>query len=303
MRSNRRRVSGIALAAIGLAAWTAGCDSDVSPILGTEQPFTLFGVVSPQLDTQRVLVFPIQDRLQQLSGEALDARFVWTDTETGIESAWQDSIVPQADGTVVHLYWVAGAAAYGRTYDVRVATPAGDAETQVTVNVPPTNVVEIGEPSGISGVIVPVLVRGDLPNLLKIELEYGFDYTQTTVGEKLESLILPYDEQASRTADGWLIQVNLVRDYRTILDYIRSQRSMDLAKGVQLRGIQLRFLVANAEWNPPDGVFDPEVLVQPGTMSNVNNGFGFIGAGYRTVQNWLPADSIANAAGFRQGER
>ena len=49
---------------------------------------------------------------------------------------------------------------------------------------------------------------------------------------------------------------------------------------------------ANAEWDPPGGVFDADVLVQPGTLSNVENGFGFVGAGYRLSSTWIPLDTI-----------
>lgn len=74
---------------------------------------------------------------------------------------------------------------------------------------------------------------------------------------------------------------------------------MDIRYGIELRVIILRFIAASADWLPPEGDFDPEVLVQPGTLSNVTNGFGFIGAGYRMQRNWLPADSVVSAAGFR----
>ncbi len=287
------------LCAVLAAGMGAGCDSEIDPVIGTEQPFTLYGVVSPQLDTQRVIVFPIEGQLRQLEAEPLDALFSWTDTATGATSTWQDSLIRQPDGSIVHMYWWPEAADFGRTYDVRVANAEG-VETHVTVRVPGVSEIDIQPPGLTSSTVVPVRVRGDVPNLLKLELEYGFDYTQSGLGEKLESLIIPYGEQASPVADGWVIQVNLARDYRTVLDFIRSQRAIELAPGIQLRGIQIRFLAASAEWSPPGGEFDPEILVQPGTMDNVENGFGFVGAGYRVAHSWLPADSLANAAGFRQ---
>lgn len=287
------------IAALLLAGVAVGCDTDINPVLGTEQPFTLYGLLSPQLDTQRVLVFPVADRLERLTGDPIDAVFRSTDTETGQSVVWQDSLIPQPDGTVVPMYWWVGTAEYGRTYTIDVADVDGNT-SEVVVTVPGISEIDIQSPNRVSPTIVPVLVRGEVPNLLKLELEYGFDYVQNGVGPTLESLIIPYAEQASRVSEGWLIQVNLGRDYRTILDFIRTQRPIELAAGIKLRGIQIRFLAASAEWSPPDGVFDPEVLVQPGTMDNVTNGFGFVGAGYRVFRGWLPSDSLANAAGFRQ---
>ena len=40
--------------------------------------------------------------------------------------------------------------------------------------------------------------------------------------------------------------------------------------------MQIRVLDAN--WDPPGGVFNPEVLAQPGAYSNVENGYGFFGS-------------------------
>ena len=41
------------------------------------------------------------------------------------------------------------------------------------------------------------------------------------------------------------------------------------------------------------------MLVQPGLMSNVDNGFGFVGAGYRIELTWLPDDDVVARSGFR----
>ena len=49
-------------------------------------------------------------------------------------------------------------------------------------------------------------------------------------------------------------------------------------------GIQIRILDKN--WDPPGGVFDPEILAQPGAMSNVENGYGFFGSVGLYVEEW-----------------
>ncbi len=297
---DRKPWAGLALAGVLLtsALLNAGCDASVTPVSGTEQPFSLFGVLSPQLDTQKVLVFPIEPTLRILPDEPLDAAFTSEALAGGAAVVWRDSILRPDSGGVVHMFWAPFQAEYDRAYRIRVADAAGTAST-VDVAVPPTSEIEVETPANASTTVVPILIRGDVPNLLKVEMVYGFDYEQIGLGEKVRSLSLPYDEQASRVDDGWLIRVNLSRDYRTILDFIRSQRPIELARGISLEGIQLRFIAANAEWSPPEGVFDPDVLVQPGTMSNVMNGFGFVGAGYRTSFNWLPPDDNSRAAGFR----
>ncbi len=49
---------------LGVLSCTSGCDTHVDPVRGTDQPFSLFGLFSPEMDTQRVLVFPIEDQLR-----------------------------------------------------------------------------------------------------------------------------------------------------------------------------------------------------------------------------------------------
>jgi hypothetical protein len=57
--------------------------------------------------------------------------------------------------------------------------------------------------------------------------------------------------------------------------------------------------VASEDWRPPGGVFDPEVLIEPGTFSNVDRGFGFVGGAYRTGATWTPEAAALARAGFQ----
>jgi hypothetical protein len=47
--------------------------------------------------------------------------------------------------------------------------------------------------------------------------------------------------------------------------------------------------VGDEVWNPPGGAIDPTILSQPNAMTNVEKGFGFIGAGYRVVAPLFPS--------------
>ena len=277
---------------------TAGCDTEVNPVIGTDQPFTLFGLFSPELDTQRVLVFPIEPELRLLSNEALDARFTSTDLDSQDVRVWTDSIIPQPNGEVNHLFWSPFTAAFDHTYLVEVVDSDGR-KSEVSVRVPPETEIVMQDAELISGVIVPVLIPGDIPNIFKVEIRYGFDYRLTTPGQKIDNLTISQEGRFQRTEAGWLIRINVSRDYITIRDFIQGQLPVDRGYGFDLQGMLLTLVVANAEWDPPGGEFDPDVLIQPGTLSNVENGFGFVGAGYRLRQNLSPADSVLNAAGFR----
>ncbi len=45
--------------------------------------------------------------------------------------------------------------------------------------------------------------------------------------------------------------------------------------------MELEVTIGNADWDPPGGDFsDERVLVHPGTLSNVENGYGLVVGGY-----------------------
>jgi hypothetical protein len=62
----------------------------------------------------------------------------------------------------------------------------------------------------------------------------------------------------------------------------------------------MRFVIfiGDASWVPPGDEFDEDVLVQPDLFSNVENGFGFFGAGYPLRFNAIQQGSILQSAGF-----
>ncbi len=81
-------------------------------------------------------------------------------------------------------------------------------------------------------------------------------------------------------------------DLRSIQRLIEQTIPVDPTIGLKLTKITIHLIAANADWDPPGDTFDIDVLVQPGTLSNVENGFGFVGAGYRLLGTWVPLDTI-----------
>jgi hypothetical protein len=62
-------------------------------------------------------------------------------------------------------------------------------------------------------------------------------------------------------------------------------------EGIALIRLNLRLTVGNEAWNPPGRALGQDVLVHPGTLSNVENGFGFVGAGYNRDYPLYPSAS------------
>jgi hypothetical protein len=279
-----------------------GCEENVTAVLGTDRPFSLFGVVSPQLDSQWVRAFPVEDILEPESGERLDAHFVSADLENGEEHVWRDSVILDTFNQRAHVFWAPFRAEYAHRYRLVVRRSNGH-ESHVEVTVPPRTQVVLHPPAVSSfSVTLPVLIEGDAPRVLRIEVVYSVGFQRAgSVQPEGDDVSISYDGAQQETADGWLIPILPSRDFDTIAAVLirRIEAPIDRDVGLTLLSLTLRLIVGNAEWDPPDGSFDPERLVQPETMTNVQNGFGFVGAGYRHEKVWLPAAEVIEAAGFR----
>ena len=276
----------VALLALTLSA----CEEDVVAVLGTELPFSMFGVLMPQADTQWVRVFPIEGRLEPAPPGLLDARFTSTDLQTGERRVWNDSLIQEANGQYAHVFWSSFLTPFERAYRLEVERSDG-AVSHVEVVVPPFAELEMPARTNLAPTLLPVFVRGEVPNLIRIEVIYRYRY-RTPLGIEAGEATVSYEGKARRIEGGWAIDVTPQGDLRSIQRLIEQNIRVDPEIGLKLAKMTLRLIAANAEWDPPGATFDADVLVQPGTLSNVENGFGFVGAGYRLLGTWVPLDTI-----------
>lgn len=281
-----------------------GCKEDVVGVLGTDLPFTLYGVLSPQLDSQWVRVYPIEDRLEPAADAELDAVFRSLDVQTGEEHVWRDSVIQDAFGQFAHVFWAPFRAEFNHTYQIAVENSTGDVSTVQTTVPPPTELVIQTAEITFTRVSIPVLVDGDAPRLLRVEVIYAVGFLPVgTGGFESDEVSISYDGLQQRVAEGWIIPINLEADFETVVDSVqrRIDRPIDRGIGAMLNRITVRLIVASEEWNPPGGVFDAEVLVQPDALTNVENGFGYVFSGYRNEIMWTPPDSVIEASRFQTG--
>ena len=289
-----------------------GCQEGVVPVLDTGRPFTLFGLLNPREDTQWVRVFPIEDRLVEAKPEFLDAVFTSTELQTSELYVWTDSLLLESDGKYSHVFWTPFRAEYGYIYRLEAKRSDGQISTTEVV-VPREAELIIEEPYSIGEIVQPVFVQGEVPHLIRIEVEDNILFEQITREIRLGALVIdtvltrirlvfPRDDKKRKEEDGWRILINLSDDQDLLLDMIPSNYERPTPHEIYLSSIELRMIAANEEWDPPGGSWDVDALIQPGTMSNVENGFGFVGAGYRLKKEWLPAREWVERAGFRYME-
>ncbi len=253
-------------------------------------------------DTQRVRVFSIEDRLGLDRAGPIDATVVSMDLETGERRTWQDKLVAFDDSSTGHVFWSPFRAVFEHRYRLEVRRSDGaEARVAVTmpaaVTVPPLSALVVRER-------VPVEIRGKVRNFVSIAVTYDVLTTPpsqpwppgTVPPPALRfPVTIPYDGEQERIDGGWVIPVDIREDFKTVQEtFIRNC----LTPEVTLRRILLDLLVADEAWRPPGGSFDPDVLVEPGAFSNVENGFGFFGAGYTVSIRWIPTTGVRESAGF-----
>lgn len=262
----------------------SACEESVDAVLKTELPFTLYGYFNPLADTQAVRLFTIDGVLEQTEPEPIDATVSANELETGIEFAFRDSIVQYASGMWGHVFWSEFRPSHELTYRIEARRSDGLVSVGQST-VPPLASPEVGE-TDLSDFLLPVpILWRNAPNLIDIVAVYF-----TSGG----SAVVEYGVEQTEHTDGRLIELQLRRDTREVL-FNAIRLGLDV---VTLDSIAVRVVITNAGWSPPDGAFDPNVLVEPGTFSNVENGFGFIGAGYPLEHVFAPSDAVRRAAGF-----
>lgn len=302
MRITARHIITRPLVIVGLLLTllvSAGCEEDVTAILGTEYPYSLYGVFTPGPDTQWVRVFEVRDRLELTKPEPLDAQFVSMNLGTGETIVWQDSVTQDERGQFSHVFWAPFAVDYDEAYRIEVTRSDGQ-QSHVEVRIPPAStLVELEPSTTFRQVSQPVLVEGATDRLIRIELSYDITYAPGGGGDTDLGVTVSYDGKQRMTDDGWVVDVGLSDDIQLLREELARTGNWFPSFGVALNSLSLRLMVVDDAWNPPDGTFDPNVLVQPGTLSNVVNGFGFVGAGYRLERIWRPPGDVLVQAGFR----
>lgn len=285
------------------ASLTAGCREDVVSVLGTDQAFTLWGVLNPQADTQFVRVFPVEGTLQAGEPVPLSARFTSTDLTTDAETTWRDSVRVNERGLVEHVFYAPFRADYGHDYLLEITGDDGRTSS-VEVDVPARTELALAPPDTSGPIRLHATIGNHPPNLIRSEVEVGLSYVVGFSASGCPNYhflehVIPFDDQRRATSDGWTFTVNLNEVYAEVQAVARNDDAYLSQHGITFAFIQFSTVVANEAWEPPDGQFDPNVLVQPGTMENVENGFGFVGSGFRLSQSWSVPVRAIEQAGFR----
>ena len=279
-----------------LAATTllVACEETVSPILESDRQFTLFGTLDMAQDTQFVRVIPIRPTPIAPEESSLAATLTSTDLTSEHSLTWRDSTVIFDDGTAGHVFYARLRIQAGHTYRIEVQPDGSDVITSAETTVPARPVAEVIPESVTRTFTTRLHVRQSIywsdvgTEPYQIEHWYRFFRFSDFGFVDLRLPYVPLNGPAEGRPGVWEVDLNLVRDRDTLATMITLDQ-------VSLAGLGMTITMLDEAFVPPGGRFDREALAQPGTFSNVTNGFGFIGSIGRFSVEWLVADTTARA--------
>jgi len=286
-RTHFQRVALAAVVILGISI--AGCDqSDLDPFDNDGRYFTVWGYLDALESEQVVRVVPVTRFAERImdpteAQASIDAEVYTTDLATEKRTRWTHELVQLDDGTYGHVFKARFIVRPGRTYRLEVIRRDGKtavAETTVPRIVQPKIMQrsEVMYNADSTEIWQDVLVPG-IPSPWELTAIYVAGLTTNF------RVQVPYGRVGERTADGsWRTRLHISRDQPEIWEYLRSFPN---ETGATLAAVGLQLRILDEEWDPPEGVFDPEVLAQPGVLTNVTGGFGFFGSIGFHVEEWL----------------
>ncbi len=279
------------VAALAVAVLSAGCDStEVDPFIESEQYFSIYGSIDMQLKVQYLRVVAI-DTVFGSRDDTLDAVVTTTDLITGEVDQWRDSLFAFDDGKTGHVFISRFRIKAGHTYKLDVRRSDG-AVTSAETTVPAEPQAELGESvlttppeSALPKGFQRIFWRGLTREPHRVDVYYRY---RSIPANPFIDVRVPYETGSSSddTSEGWEITVTYSIDREILNDAIGG-------RGLRLAGVAMQVIVLADDWVPPGGVFDPEILSQPGVFSNVENGFGFFGSAGRYSIEWIPGTTNA----------
>ena len=282
------------LGVFGMSLFTAACEDTIDPFVEEDRFFTVFGFLDTASDEQFVRVVPLRRILSPSGDIDIDARVSSLEMESGRTVDWADSLIQFADGSFGHVFHASFRPVPGWTYRLTIERSDGKkAGAQTTI--PLAEIAQVNPPIvAVANVTQKVLWQNIDFTPFRIEVWYRF--INAAPNQPFLNAVLTYTDNkfGVQKPEGWEVLVRLTEDREDVT------RALGISPDARLSllGIGMRLTMSDAQWRPPGGVFDREVLVQPGTFSNVENGFGFLGSVNQYTTEWTLEPDIVERMGY-----
>ncbi len=288
------------LAPLGLLVsvlFVMGCEESVNPFVEEDRYFTVFGYLDTAAEEQFVRVIPLRTDFADLGNTTIDASVTTFEVETGQTVVWQDSLITYNDGSVGHVFHASFRPVPGWTYDLTISRSDG-VQSSASTTIPLITGVELDDPT-ISTAAVFQKVRWSNIDFRPFRVEVWYRFLNSSPSLPFLMAVLTYgnvDDKYGQVVQGnkWEVLVRLTNDKEDVT----KELGLSDSSAPFLMSVGMRLTMTDDSWRPPDGVFDREVLVQPGTFSNVNNGFGFFGSLNQYSFEWTLSPQITSLIGY-----
>jgi len=295
----------------GLLLTVAACDDAfIDPFDNDERYYTIYGFLDAVETEHAVRVIPITrfpERITTPTNDqaTIDAVVTSTDLRTGQTIRWRHTLEKLDDGAYGHIFRASFIVQPPHTYRLVVTRSDGKTATAETTapyfsdaaqfRVDPIKVT-------LDSVVTQEWYLTGVPSPWNIEAVYlmGNDYIAPG-GLSIRFTVLHGRPGERLDDDTWHFTLPISEDQIDVREQIEHFRSLGVYDESEefIRSVGIRVRMLDANWDPPEGVFDPEVLAQPGTLSNVENGHGFWGSIGYYVQEWPTTLELSLLLGYK----
>jgi hypothetical protein len=231
----------------------------------------------------------------------IDAKVYLRDLTIPRVERWWPVLEEAEDGSYVHTYVDTMEVKAGHTYQIEIVRSDGIMTTAKTT-VPRVRTetlllrngpVQLSDLSVFQEIGVP-----NTPELWDMQVIY---MVEGTGGSYSERVMVAYDHNQLSSNDGVLrYNLSLTADQEPI-QFKAQQRLNSLGSAntsISLTAMGVRFRIIDDAWFPLFKKTDVLNLAQPGTFSNVENGYGFFGSMGLYEEEWEVQPELANLLGY-----
>lgn len=285
---------GAVFLAVAIAPALADCDcTDLDSFRNEGRYYSIYGFLKDGDANHAIRVIPIRRSQERITTThdpqaSIDAIVTTTDTLTGEVVICNHLLTRLEDGSFAHIFRASFNVKTNHAYRLDILRNDGittSAETTVpTVSssqIVPGPLVADADSSMFQNIFL-----SDIHSPWKIEVFYYFSvkgFSRIAYGRSGNTI----------EGEGWTFTIDYDRDMEQ-LAALRGTTIDELAWSA----MGVKTFVLDKAWDPPQDIFDPEIPAQPGTLSNVENGYGYFGSIGLLQDDWPNSEAFNDAFGF-----
>lgn len=263
--------------------FAVGCNQTFEPLQENDKYFfTIFGYLDASADTQWVRIVPPREQLDA-PAEIPEMLVTLENIETGESSIMKDSLFETGSGFNYINFYTLMNIEPEQTYKVKAEHPGGRA-SQATLTTPeefPTPMFFEDTFAFVDRHIHQIIITGvEKENLIDVQT-WWFARRE---GEEIRKFVFSYRntvEKIDTYGGAYVADVVYEEEEEAVLKEFNVPSFF--GSGVELLDQQIYVAVAGPEWNEEIPSFDDLVYSQPGILSNIENGLGYMVGIYSKV--------------------